>query len=103
MSPFSNATISTTRSGAAVLTNKRVQLDFPTRNERIMAQGGDVPVQLYDLPSANYQQGDVVQVLSIDGHTTVPHPAHYTVGLVERLVAPLALTSVELTGLAGYE
>jgi hypothetical protein len=75
---------------------RRVQLDVPTRAER--AEAGDVqlPSAIYDLPDSDYKTGDVITILSRDGHTSVPDPATFVVGTVDRLPAPLALTRVEL-------
>jgi hypothetical protein len=80
-----------------------VQLDFPTTQERIMAAGGEVPVHLWDVPGTDWKQGDVVQILSIDGHSSAIHPDRYAVGLVERLPGPLSITAVQLTGMAGAQ
>lgn len=66
-----------------------------------MAQGAEVPLVLYDLPDAPYQQGDILTIVALDGQESAPHPARYSVGLVERLPAPLALTSVQLMGYGG--
>lgn len=98
-----NATVNVKRGTASAhYTNHAVYLEYPTRQEQIMAGGAEVPVLLADLPDANYQNGDTVTIVSVAGHTVVPHPAALRVGLVERLSGPPPLTGVQLTGLAGY-
>jgi hypothetical protein len=86
-----------------VLTNRRAQLDFPTMQQRLMAQGAEVPVRLWDTVGADYKSGDVLTIVALDGQTGAVHPVRYAVGLVDRLPAPLALTSVELTGYGGTQ
>ncbi len=97
---FRNATVSTTRNGAARLMNERVQMDFPTKDQRVKAEGGLVPVYLYDSPGTDWQEGDIVTVVALDGFATPPSE-RYVCGLVERVGGFLPILRVQLTTSTG--
>ena len=64
-------------------------------------EGIPVPDMLYDVPDADWRTGDQLTIVAIDGHTSTPRPHTFTVGVVRRVPAPLALTEVQLRGVGG--
>jgi hypothetical protein len=96
-----NATVTISRRGGTVPTggaNRRVRLDDPSPDERIMPEGAQTALLLYDAPDADYRLADVVTITQVDGHSGVPAPNKYSVGEVDSIPAPWPITRVQLTG-----
>lgn len=91
-----NATIVKHRASVADLT-LRVEVFVPTRNEQIRADGGLIPLHVYDAPAADWLTGDRLTIQSFDG-IALPEVVNYRVSKVTRVPAPLALTDLELKG-----
>jgi hypothetical protein len=95
---FPNATVTTDRAGTAVLTNRKVQLEFPTLRERMEAVGAVYDARIFDEAGGDWRQGDVVTLVAIDGFTTLPQVTKYRADLVLNEPGPLQVTEVQLVG-----
>lgn len=96
-----NATVTISRRGGTVPAggaNRRVRLEDPSPDERIMPEGAQTALLLYDAPDADYRLADVVTITQVDGHSGVPAPNKYSVGEVDSIPAPWPITRVQLTG-----
>jgi hypothetical protein len=96
-----NATVTIDRKsvvGAANGTNRRVRLEDPSPDQRILPEGAEVALVLYDHPGADYRQDDIVTITQVDGFTGTPTPHKYSVGEVDFVPAPWPLVRVQLTG-----
>jgi hypothetical protein len=95
-----NATVTISRRGGLVPaggTNRRVRLDDPSPQERLLPEGAQTAMLLYDAPDADYRLADVVTITQVDGFSSVPAPNKYSVGEVGLIPAPWPLTRVQLT------
>jgi hypothetical protein len=95
---FENCTVTTDRVGTIVLTNHRVQLEFPTLRERMDAVGAIYDARIFDEADVDWKQGDVVTLVAMDGFTTLPQVTKYRADLVLSEPGPLQVTEVQLVG-----
>jgi len=95
-----NATVTCLRGGQQVGGARRVQVAQAVSGATT-PEGIPVPDLLYDVPDADWRTGDQATIVTIDGHTVAPRPRAFTVGVVRRVPAPLALTEVQLRGVGG--
>lgn len=95
-----NATVTCLRGGQQVGGPRRVQVAQAVSGATT-PEGIPVPDLLYDVPDADWRTGDQATIVTIDGHTVAPRPRAFTVGVVRRVPAPLALTEVQLRGVGG--
>jgi len=93
-----NATIRLTRPGQGtvaaleVYTARRVDWTYhPTTIEPLDRPAGmPLLAMVGDVPGADYRRGDILEILSFDGHgTALPTTTHFRVGLVELEPPPL--------------
>ena len=94
---LSNATVSTSRGGTTVLTNVRVEI-VPPGKERFSSFGGVVYTVVNFDPGTNVAQGDILTLVSMDGHADVDQITKYKLENVTRVAGLLAKIRADVAG-----